>query len=87
MLRGGKDHHGGVSDAREASGIFGFGLRQIAENFRVAASGLGGQPATSPGQTMKLLITELLITGGAGFIGSNLMHQVIDHAWIAMTNG
>jgi nucleoside-diphosphate-sugar epimerase len=30
---------------------------------------------------------KLLITGGAGFIGSNLMHQVIDHAWIAMTNG
>ena len=82
MLRGGKDHHGGVSDARKAAGVFGFGLRQIAENFRVAASGLGGQPATSLGQTMKLLIT-----GGAGFIGSNLMHQVIDHAWIAMTNG
>ena len=31
---------------------------------------------------------KLLITGGAGFIGSNLIHHVIviDCAWIAMTN-
>jgi nucleoside-diphosphate-sugar epimerase len=29
---------------------------------------------------------NLLITGGAGFIGSNLIHHVIDRAWIAMTN-
>src|ERR1039458_10047960 len=73
MPRGGKNHDSGISDAREASGVFRFGLRQIAEGFRVAAAGLGNQPATSSRQTMKLLIT-----GGAGFIGSNLIHHVID---------
>ncbi len=48
---------------------------KLAKNIRVAASGLGDQPATSPRQTM-----NLLITGGAGFIGSNLIHHVIDDA-------
>ncbi len=78
MPRGGKNRHGGISAAGEASRLFGFRLRQITENFRVAAPGLGGQPATSPGQTM-----NLLITGGAGFIGSNLIHHVIDRPEVA----